>query len=278
MARALRVLLAASVGGAFTLSAWSWHATDSCTKRHANEDELSRALGLPTPTEALELQPVRLVSFLSDPEVEALRETIREARGGRKVGVIERDSAGRPSPNGTWRTAYLHTGGFFAERRPELQAKLLAAVVEADREQRWGLLAGREPGSLNFRTVEAHQYGPGGRLSAAGHYDAGSLVTLDIMLSDPDEGAFVGGELHFPVKGGEDLQPKIGKGDIVMFCSHRHHNVRPVTKGLREVLVAEIWEGPEKTCAHRCVTTGPCEHTLGKSRVNATMANVSMLG
>ena len=40
-------------------------------------------------------------------------------------------------------------------------------------------------GTLNLRTVEYHEYRPGGQLKARKHYDAGSLITVDLMLADP---------------------------------------------------------------------------------------------
>lgn len=45
---------------------------------------------------------------------------------------------------------------------------------------------------------------------------------------------------------------------------------RPVTAGTRQVLVAEIWAGQERQCAHRCEQhDGDCPVTLGLSRAAA---------
>ena len=63
-----------------------------------------------------------------------------------------------------------------------------------------------------------------------------------------------------------------------MFVSHRYHNVRPVTAGRRQVLVAEMWEGPEKTCAHRCLTAGKCEHSLNKAHLGNFAQHTALLG
>ena len=93
--------------------------------------------------------------------------------------------------DGEWRTSYLHTGGRFRQREPELYVtaldpaldnaqssrrynKLREAFIEVDREH-WGLLNDRK--ELNLRSVEVHEYGAGGQLAAQGHYDAGSLIT-----------------------------------------------------------------------------------------------------
>ena len=41
--------------------------------------------------------------------------------------------------------------------------------------------------------------------------------------------------------------------------AHGRHNVWPVTRGLRRVLVIELWEGVERACGHRCeLAEGPC--------------------
>ena len=37
-----------------------------------------------------------------------------------------------------------------------------------------------------------------------------------------------------------------GKGDALVFLSHKAHCVRPVTSGLRQTLVMELWEGEER--------------------------------
>ena len=43
------------------------------------------------------------------------------------------------------------------------------------------------------------------------------------------------------------------------FVSHKPHFVAPVTSGERAVLIAELWEGEERTCPHRCeVRDGAC--------------------
>lgn len=109
--------------------------------------------------------------------------------------------------------------------------------------------------------MEYHEYSVGGRLSAAAHYDAGSLLTLDIMLSTPGVD-FDGGEFVAPLADGTCSRvPDFTKGDAIVFLSHKYHNIEPVTRGSRVVLVAELWEGPEKECPHRCNTTDTCSVT-----------------
>ena len=33
------------------------------------------------------------------------------------------------------------------------------------------------------------------------------------------------------------------RGDVLVFVSHKPHYVAPVTKGVRKVLIIELWEG-----------------------------------
>ena len=43
------------------------------------------------------------------------------------------------------------------------------------------------------------------------------------------------------------------KGDLLLFLSHKYHCVKPVVRGVRHVLVAELWEGDEREPADgRC--------------------------
>jgi hypothetical protein len=38
-------------------------------------------------------------------------------------------------------------------------------------------------------------------------------------------------------------------------------SVRPVHRGTRRVLVVELWRGPERRCAHRCLNpVGACDY------------------
>jgi hypothetical protein len=135
--------------------------------------------------------------------------------------------------------------------------------METTDDSNWGFLRGRSSDRVNFRTVEFHEYSAGGQLTTANHYDAGSLLTLDIMLSAPSVD-FDGGAFVAPLADGSCSQVpggKFDKGDAIIFLSHKYHNIEPVTRGTRVVLVAELWEGPEKECPHRCNTTDACTET-----------------
>ena len=89
----------------------------------------------------------------------------------------------------------------------------------------WGLLKGRDPARLNFRTVEYHEYGVGGQLKTERHLDAGSLITLDIMLAEPGVD-YDGGQLITPEADGSECQPEFNLGDVCLFVSHKYHNVK----------------------------------------------------
>jgi len=99
------------------------------------------------------------------------------------------------------------------------------------------------------------------------HHDTGSLVTVDLLLAD----CFEGGEFQTLERGGELRSWAFERGDANVFVSHKYHCVAPLQSGQRQVLIAELWEGPERTCAHRCVDPGavPCPHTLSKSQREA---------
>ena len=82
------------------------------------------------------------------------------------------------------------------------------------------------------------------------HYDAGSLLTLDLMLSHTTE--FTGGCFTTPQVDGSLRHHRLERGDAVLFVSHKYHHVTPVESGKRTVLVLEVWRGPARTCPHRC--------------------------
>jgi len=194
-----------------------------------------------------------------------------------------------------WKTSYLHTNGEFANRLPSIRSKLLDAFSMVD-DQHFHLISARRESTMedpsetdqrrfNLRTVEFHEYRPGGQLKRDLHYDAGSFITMDVMLANPGED-FSGGELATPNIGAreENTQRKytpveqFEKGDAAFFLSHKYHNVLPVTAGKRTVLVVELWEGPEKSCPHRCLTTGPCKHSLTKSQIDGFRQHLAILG
>ena len=75
------------------------------------------------------------------------------------------------------------------------------------------------------------------------HVDQGSLVTIDILLSDPAE--IEGGVLQTLEADGALLPHAWEQGDALVFLSHKYHCVSELTGGTRQVMVCEFWEGTE---------------------------------
>ena len=267
--------------------------------RNPNEIEACRKLGLLIPDEAQYTMVHKISKFLSDEEIEDLKQAIKTLQQDRKIGVVERNAKGQSAKfnDCVWRTSFLHTNGHFKSLFPSLHAKIKRKIIEVDGEV-WHMIKPKRDSSdgekdgfehLNIRTVESHEYIQGGKLGCTKHYDAGSIVTIDIMLSDP-ESEFEGGELsfpHFESVGTESTKSeafstdevvRLEKGDMALFLSHKYHNVLPVRSGKRHVMVMELWNGPEKTCPHRCETVGKCKHTLSRSQLGNFSQHVSLLG
>lgn len=239
-------------------------------------DESCRKLGLMTPKESQRTGVARIPKFLTPDEVMQLRSRIQDVR--MRAGEVRRDDQGRVGDAiGCWKTSYLHTDGIFHNEFPDIHSKIRRAIFDID-VANWGLLAKyKNAQELNFRTVEFHEYGQKGCLSAAEHYDAGSLITMDIMLASSGFD-FTGGEFFTLEADGSESVPTFELGDALFFVSHKPHNVRPVIKGRRSVMVVEMWHGPERFCAHRCLDPQSCSYSLSKSQLSSMSTNVGMLG
>jgi hypothetical protein len=248
--------------------------------RHADEVSHCQALGLLTPDDAQKTKVVTTKSFLTREEVSLVRAEIHSLQNSHNVGVLERDKDGQRTHSQTAvrKTSFLHTNGCFQERLPWLRERIYRKIFEVDAEH-WNVMEKHDADSINFRTVECHEYIEGGMLSTEKHYDAGSLITVDIMLASP-RAEFEGGALYAPTFYGEESTETVDleEGDMALFVSHKYHNVKPVLSGRRQVLVAEVWVGPEKTCAHRCETLSLCNHSLTKSHIGGWREHVGLLG
>jgi hypothetical protein len=188
-----------------------------------------RDSGLPTPTEASATEVARIPGFLSLDEIAELRTALAAAQAGHDINSVEKGPDGglleEDGVDGVWRTSFLHTRGFWRDRLPQFRDKLRRAMETID-EAHWTVLRGRDAADIHFRTVEVHEYSPGGCLSQPKHYDGGSLITMDIMLALPgvdfEGGAFVAplvdeaGELE-----GGVARPEFNQGDAVFFLSHK---------------------------------------------------------
>lgn len=293
--------------------------------RNPREADSCRALGLPTPTEASLSDVVLVKGLFSSEEVDHIVNTAKGLQNAHLVGDVRRDEHGHEisrSTNMVWRTTYLHTNGEFSRRLPEVREKLLSAIFSVDVEK-FGLIEQRckalaekkgekshdtetvlknhqqlkqnavdDDQLFALRTVEFHEYWPGGQLRSRLHYDAGSYYTIDVCLASPSQD-FCGGQLATPcleatISDSPEFHVDHGskfnvindfeKGDAAIFLSHKYHNVLPVTSGKRMVLVAELWEGPSKQCPHRCLTAGECSHSLAKAQMDGSRQHLAILG
>ena len=139
---------------------------------------------LPDPERADTAPVVRIPGLFNPDEVKELRAVLRRlapaahaARGSHAGGI--------------WSTAYVHTDGALArELSPSLWGRLVSALDAADASV-WRILRGvRRMNGLpcGIRTAEYHRYIAGGGLEDPGHFDGGSILTLDVMLSDGFDG------------------------------------------------------------------------------------------
>ena len=220
---------------------------------------------------------IRTPNFLGDREI---AQVVAAADAVRLRGASGSTSARFKTP------LYLQGGGLSPALAPIFQ-KVCALVASVDAAH-WGALADcdkriDELHGVNARCVEFHEYSERGRHVCESHFDAGSLFTADIMLSDTN--VFEGGDMTSTVwegaAGGRadvDAQSSDGgdsdgtdlptaacgvasslrthhafeKGDCLVFLSAKHHSVGAMRGGTRRVLVIEFWNGPLCQSDHRC--------------------------
>lgn len=218
---------------------------------------------LPLSAESQRTRVVRVPQLLNAAEIQAVHDVA--ARLKPLIGSAGRTAHNQAAAyrNGAWETMYLSTDGLLAKEMPWLQERIRATAAKVDQQQGWKLLD-RATTPVNTRCVEYHTVDAGGSLPYPTHYDHGSLLTLDILLTDPDE--FDGGEFSTLEADGTMLKHEWRAGDALVFQSHKFHCVSPVTAGRRNVLITELWEGEERHCAHRCEKhRGHCGHTARMS-------------
>jgi len=171
----------------------------------------------------------------------------------------------RSKDNHLWEVLFLQTDGAFFSALPGVLEKATRAVCEVDRVQGWGLLSG---GAFSVRVVEYHtQHAPSSAIGDTHHYDQDSLVTLDIMLSQPGED-FAGADIQTLEEGGSFTTHPVSQYDALCFVSHKYHSVKPLLRGRRVVCVLEFWRGTpanrHRTCPHRCLAVKkPCPLETG---------------
>ena len=95
---------------------------------------------------------------------------------------------------------------------------------------------------LAVRCVELHTYRVGGCLMERDHKDSGSALSMSVCLTPCAAG---GKFLTWDGEDGRDVPVvhECRRGDAVLFRSEDYHNVSPVTEGIRQTLVIELWAG-----------------------------------
>ncbi|CAE7040409.1 for [Symbiodinium natans] len=222
----------------------------------AEEEEPEASTGprlvvsLPDPETARQSSVVLLPQFFGEEEIELVKRLSADLRGAAPKAVTA----------GQWRTCYLQQDGFARKSLATILDKLADAAVQRGPAP-WRPCK-RDAGLLRPRCVEHHLVSPGGALPDPTHFDGGSLFTIDVMLCTPGVD-FQGGD--FCTLEGNGLQKHaFDRGDALIFLSHKAHCVQPVTEGLRQTLVMELWEGEERRCNHRChQRSGRCEDDSG---------------
>ena len=180
---------------------------------------------LPEVDSAQHTSVVRLPGFASDAEIEALlaaSATVQQTSGERLRSNGLKD--------GSWRTVFLNH--HLQHLLPEFHAKLWAAAQWVDTQHGWGVLD-NERRQVALRCAEHHTVLRSGGLPIERHYDHGSLITMDIMLSHTSE--FEGGTFRTLEPSGELAAHPFERGDLNVFLSHKYHCVDPVAGGTRQV-------------------------------------------
>ena len=83
--------------------------------------------------------------------------------------------------------------------------------------------------------------GAGGGLEDKGHCDAGSTLTLSVLLSDPADAY---GGVFSTTDHGVVSPHEVARGDGIVFNSEMVHNVTNLRSGTRTSLVIEWWTRP----------------------------------
>lgn len=195
--------------------------------------------------EAQKTNVARIPKFLSNDDIKAIHATALAVGDETTTHDLHRRQG---APEGTWHTVFLNHR--LGELLPDLHERMMDAAKEADKNN-WMLLDD-ERHDINLRVAEYHRVSPGGGIPMKKHHDYGSLLTMDLMLSDGDGADFDGGNFQTLEPDGTLASHRFERGDLLIFQSHKYHCVSPVTAGRRSVLVCEVWEGLPRRCAKRC--------------------------
>eukprot|EP00929_Paragymnodinium_shiwhaense_P108691 TRINITY_DN75015_c0_g1_i1.p1 TRINITY_DN75015_c0_g1~~TRINITY_DN75015_c0_g1_i1.p1 ORF type:complete len:420 (-),score=70.40 TRINITY_DN75015_c0_g1_i1:82-1341(-) len=202
-------------------------------------------------------------AFSEDELIEAERLVAAVDKAGRKEYVNQVRNFGVDKDHeGGHRVTFLHE--YFKKKFPTLVARLWDVAKAASEKQGWATPPALGSAVLpGLRCLESIKYfaAPDGSVDEAAenattspaslgwHYDGHTLVTVAVMLSRPQED-FQGGEVHVERRSPRTQEFETAsftpqRGDAVAWRGWEHHRVNTVTKGLRQVIVAEFWTGPD---------------------------------
>lgn len=166
-------------------------------------------------------QAIRVPGLLSRADIEDIHRAAAELAQQRPDASIDRSAWGQPK--GTWIVTFLNTAGAFEAALPELYARVRDAALAVDREH-WHLTAG--VADINYRVAEYHTMHSSldgqptrGGLHTVRHCDQGSLITIDVLLTELSE--IEGGVLQTLEADGTLLSHEWEQGDALVFLSHK---------------------------------------------------------
>ena len=193
----------------------------------------------------------RLPRFLSDADIESIHAAAVTARAAAAAAGFKVSATYERQVREGGRTVWLNHR--VLELLPDLHARMVEAARAADRELWGGVLDDRV--ALNLRSSEYHVVVHDAEDSERNipmpvHADYGSLVTINLMLSDRSE--YEGGVFQTLEADGMLLPHTFERGDALLLLSHKWHTVSKLEAGRRNILVSEIWEGLPRRCPQRC--------------------------
>lgn len=193
----------------------------------------------------------RKANFIKPSEIIEIKNIIKRLDLNEYTSCLEDDLNREGVPVHT--TTYLNTNNAFNICLPLLKQRAFELITEANKKEKWGF--NLKCNNIHIRVAECHEYEEGSQLSNIKHVDVGSLVTVDIMLDEAEEGGYFQTMNNSNEITRHDFKP----GDAIVFVSHKYHHITPVLRGSRKVIVIEYWNGVNRTCGHRCdLRYGPC--------------------
>ena len=192
-----------------------------------------------------------LPGFLSEADLESIHVAAETCRAAAAAAGFKVSSTYERQVREGGRTVWLNHR--VLELLPELHARMMGAAQAASRELWGGVLDDRialHLRSSEFHTVIHDAEDSGRNIPMPVHADYGSLVTINLMLSDRSE--YQGGVFQTLEADGSMLAHTFERGDALILLSHKWHSVTKLEGGRRNILVSEIWEGLPRRCPQRC--------------------------